>query len=69
MRYRLRILDWTVDFPKGFQTDYDDLEKAYEPLSNFVHQYDGKLEVTGTVEDMEHEYEDIEWVNSDFDCE
>lgn len=51
--YHLNIIDGNVKLPSELQREYDNPEEAYEALGNFVHTFDGKLQVDGRVIDCD----------------
>lgn len=63
--YRIRIIDSNVDTPDDvFDKDYEDFDEACNNLCNFVHQFDGKEQVDGSVMDLDNEWEDIDFRSS-----
>lgn len=49
MRYHLNIIDGNVELPDELCGEYTDFDKAYDDLFQFVHSFDGKLQVDGRI--------------------
>lgn len=47
--YHLGIIDHNVEIPKEIDKEYTDINEAYEALSEFVHSFDGIMQVDGRV--------------------
>lgn len=62
MKYHLNIIDGNVELPNELRGEYTDLDKAYEVLGDFVHSFDGKLQVDGRV--IDEDGEDVDYSSS-----
>lgn len=62
MKYHLNIIDGNVELPSELQIEYTDLDFAYSALADFVHSFDGELQVDGRV--VDENGEDVEYCNS-----
>lgn len=61
-KYHLNIIDGNIELPDTINIEYTDLDKAYAVLTEFIHSFDGVLQVDGRI--CDEDGEDIEYRSS-----